>query len=86
MLDLDHSPTRHALDLLDREFGRFIEDLVTLAEIPAPPFVEDQRAVTFAELLRADWRRCFHALPTENWTVRVWSFHSFPDRGRSGNA
>jgi acetylornithine deacetylase/succinyl-diaminopimelate desuccinylase-like protein len=38
---------------LDREHDRIVEEIVTLTEIPAPPFKEGRRARAYAEMLRA---------------------------------
>ncbi|HEV2569395.1 M20/M25/M40 family metallo-hydrolase [Sphingomonas sp.] len=37
---------------LDREHDRIVEEIVTLTEIPAPPFKEEKRAKAYAEMLR----------------------------------
>ncbi|HSJ77753.1 MAG TPA: M20/M25/M40 family metallo-hydrolase, partial [Erythrobacter sp.] len=37
---------------LDGQYDRIISDLVTITEIPAPPFKEERRAAAFAEMLR----------------------------------
>lgn len=42
-----------ALAILDRDHDRLIEEIITLTEIPAPPFKEDQRAKKYLEMLRA---------------------------------
>jgi tripeptide aminopeptidase len=48
------SPTyRAAVATLDREHDRMVEEIVTLTEIPAPPFKEAARAKAYAEMLRA---------------------------------
>lgn len=36
------------------DHGRIVEDVVTLTEIPAPPFKEDARGKAFLEMLRAE--------------------------------
>jgi tripeptide aminopeptidase len=41
-----------ALDTLDREYDRFVSEIVTLTEIPAPPFKEDARGAAYLEMLR----------------------------------
>jgi tripeptide aminopeptidase len=42
-----------AVATLDREHDRMVEEIVTLTEIPAPPFKEAERAKAYAEMLRA---------------------------------
>lgn len=42
-----------AVATLDREHDRIVEEIVTLTEIPAPPFKEAARAKAYAEMLRA---------------------------------
>ncbi len=44
---------RAAVAVLDREHDRTVEDIVTLTEIPAPPFGEEKRAAVYLEMLRA---------------------------------
>ena len=41
---------RVAAQYLDREYDRFVAELVTLTEVPAPPFGEDLRADAFVDL------------------------------------
>jgi acetylornithine deacetylase/succinyl-diaminopimelate desuccinylase-like protein len=41
-----------ALAILDRDHDRMVEEIVTLTEIPAPPFKEDRRAKAYMEMLR----------------------------------
>jgi tripeptide aminopeptidase len=41
-----------ATDTLEREHDRFVSELITLTEIPAPSFKEDRRAAAYLELLR----------------------------------
>jgi acetylornithine deacetylase/succinyl-diaminopimelate desuccinylase-like protein len=42
-----------ASDFLGRDYERFVRELITLTEIPAPPFKEQARAAAFLEMLRA---------------------------------
>ena len=42
-----------ASDFLGRDYDRFVRELVTLTEIPAPPFKEQTRAAAFLQMLRA---------------------------------
>ncbi|RYY26906.1 MAG: M20/M25/M40 family metallo-hydrolase [Sphingomonadales bacterium] len=37
---------------LDREHDRIVQDIITLTEIPAPPFKEEKRAAAYAEMLK----------------------------------
>ncbi len=41
-----------ALDHLNRDYDRFVRELVELTEIPAPPFGESARAAVYLEMLR----------------------------------
>ena len=41
-----------ALDHLDRDYDRFVRELVELTEIPAPPFGESARAAAYLRMLR----------------------------------
>ncbi len=42
-----------ALAILDRDHDRLVEEIITLTEIPAPPFKEDARATHYLGMLRA---------------------------------
>jgi len=42
-----------AVAALERDHGRLVSEIVTLTEIPAPPFKEDRRAAAYLEMLRA---------------------------------
>ena len=42
-----------ASDFLGRDYDRFVRELITLTEIPAPPFKEQARAAAFLQMLRA---------------------------------
>ncbi|MCX8132554.1 MAG: M20/M25/M40 family metallo-hydrolase [Roseococcus sp.] len=44
---------RHACEVMRAEHARTVEDIVTLTEIPAPPFGEEKRARAYLEMLRA---------------------------------
>lgn len=44
---------KNAVATLDREHDRIVQEIVTLTEIPAPPFKEAERAKAYAEMLRA---------------------------------
>jgi len=46
------APVREALAYLERIEPRSLDDLIRLTEIPAPPFMEEERAAAFAEMLR----------------------------------
>lgn len=43
---------RSAKTFLDSDHDRFVRDLITLTEIPAPPFKEQKRAAAYLEMLR----------------------------------
>lgn len=42
-----------AVTTLDRDHDRTVQDIVTIAEIPAPPFKEEKRARAYLEMLKA---------------------------------
>jgi acetylornithine deacetylase/succinyl-diaminopimelate desuccinylase-like protein len=43
---------KQAVSILDRDHDKMVADIVTLTEIPAPPFKEDKRAAKYLEMLR----------------------------------
>lgn len=47
-----HAPVQEALAYLESIEPRSVQDLIRLTEIPAPPFMEEERAAAFAEMLR----------------------------------
>src|SRR5680860_808408 len=47
-----NAAVQEALEFIEATDDRAMTDLVTLTEIPAPPFMEDERARAFAEMLR----------------------------------
>jgi acetylornithine deacetylase/succinyl-diaminopimelate desuccinylase-like protein len=49
---LNDPAVREAMEVVEKLEPRTMEDLVTLTEIPAPPFMEEERARAFADLLR----------------------------------
>jgi tripeptide aminopeptidase len=49
---LDSKTYQSAVASFDREFERFIAEMILLTEIPAPPFGEGPRAEAYARLLR----------------------------------
>lgn len=48
-----HPAFKTAVATLDAEHERMIADIITLTEIPAPPFKEDKRAAAYREMLAA---------------------------------
>lgn len=44
---------RTAKQTIDADYDRIVADIVTLTEIPAPPFKEAKRAAAYAEMLKA---------------------------------
>lgn len=48
-----HPGYRVAAQYLARDYDRFVDELIQLTEVPAPPFGEDARADAFVELARA---------------------------------
>ncbi|HUR21980.1 MAG TPA: hypothetical protein VMZ90_14285, partial [Vicinamibacterales bacterium] len=47
------SSFRNAKAFLDGDHERFVKELITLTEIAAPPFKEQQRGAAYLEMLRA---------------------------------
>jgi acetylornithine deacetylase/succinyl-diaminopimelate desuccinylase-like protein len=51
---LVESPSyKGAIAAFDRDFDRFVNELITLTEIPAPPFGEKRRADAYSKMLKA---------------------------------
>lgn len=50
---LSSASFRDARTFLESDHERFVKELITLTEIPAPPFKEQKRAATYLEMLRA---------------------------------
>ncbi len=48
-----HPAYKQAVATLDRDHDRIVQEIVTLTEIPAPPFQEKARAAAYLEMLRA---------------------------------
>jgi len=46
------APFKAAVSVFERDFERFVEELIFLTQIPAPPFKEQVRAEAYAKLLR----------------------------------
>jgi tripeptide aminopeptidase len=44
---------QRAMDFVDEDYPRFVDELIELTEIPAPPFQEDERGAAYLEKLRA---------------------------------
>lgn len=44
---------KKAVETLDAEHERTVADIITLTEIPSPPFKEDKRAAAYLDMLRA---------------------------------
>ena len=51
-----HPAFKAAIGKLDADHDRTVADIITLTEIPAPPFKEDRRAAAYLEMLRAHGR------------------------------
>jgi acetylornithine deacetylase/succinyl-diaminopimelate desuccinylase-like protein len=41
-----------AMAVIDRDHNRLVSEIITLTEIPAPPFKEDTRAAAYLDMLR----------------------------------
>lgn len=48
-----HPAFKKAANTLDAEHDRTVDDIITLTEIPAPPFMEDKRAAAYLDMLKA---------------------------------
>src|SRR4051794_25881774 len=48
-----HPAFKAAIEKIDADHDRTVADIVTLTEIPSPPFKEEKRAATYLEMLRA---------------------------------
>jgi acetylornithine deacetylase/succinyl-diaminopimelate desuccinylase-like protein len=48
-----HPSLLAAMDTVDRQHERLVDEIVALTEIPAPPFKEEARAAAYLEMLRA---------------------------------
>jgi acetylornithine deacetylase/succinyl-diaminopimelate desuccinylase-like protein len=48
-----HPKFAEAMAALDRDHDRLVREIITLTEIPAPPFAEDERGAAYLEMLRA---------------------------------
>ena len=44
---------QRAMDFVDEDYSRFVDELIELTEIPAPPFQEDERGAAYLEKLIA---------------------------------
>jgi len=49
---LAHPRFRDAVAVMEREHDRTVADIITLTEIPAPPFAEERRAAAYLAMLR----------------------------------
>ncbi len=47
----DHPKIQEAFQLIEDREDQTIEDLITITEIPAPPFMEDERAEAYKEMI-----------------------------------
>jgi len=48
-----HPKLAAAMAVIERDHDRLINEIITLTEIPAPPFKEDKRGAAYLEMLRA---------------------------------
>jgi tripeptide aminopeptidase len=51
---IDGAQFKQAAAFIDGDYDRFVQELITLTEIPAPPFKEQARAKVFVEMLRRE--------------------------------
>lgn len=49
---LDHTAFKQALGHIDAGYDRFVEELITLTEIPAPPFKEERKAAAYLDMMQ----------------------------------
>jgi tripeptide aminopeptidase len=49
----EHALYESAMDFIDQDYPRFVDELIELTEIPAPPFAEQERGEVYLEKLRA---------------------------------
>src|SRR5687767_2540806 len=49
---IDGPKFKQATEFIKSDYDRFVRELITLTEIPAPPFKEEARAKAFLEMLR----------------------------------
>jgi tripeptide aminopeptidase len=49
----EHAGYRTAAQAIDRDYDRFVSEVIQLTEVPAPPFKEDARAEVFMGIARA---------------------------------
>src|SRR5262249_160895 len=49
---IDSPEFKQAATFIDSDYDRFVRELITLTEIPSPPFKEQQRARAYLEMLR----------------------------------
>ena len=49
---LDSAQFKQAAAFIDGDYDRFVRELITLTEIPSPPFKEQQRARAYLDILR----------------------------------
>jgi len=49
---LDGAQFKQATAFIESDYDRFVQELITLTEIPAPPFKEQLRATAYLEMLR----------------------------------
>ncbi len=50
---MEDARLKRALAVIDRDHDRLVSEIVTLTEIPAPPFKEDARGAAYLQMLRA---------------------------------
>jgi tripeptide aminopeptidase len=48
----DHADFKQAASFIEADYERFVQELITLTEIPSPPFKEQQRAKAYLEMLK----------------------------------
>jgi tripeptide aminopeptidase len=48
----EHPGYERAMEFVDEDYPRFVDELIELTEIPAPPFQEQERAAAYLEMLR----------------------------------
>lgn len=66
------APFTTAMTILDRDHDRLVEEIITLTEIPAPPFKEERRAKAYLEMLRATGALTDLEIDAEGNAMGLW--------------
>jgi len=69
-----------AVAKLDADYDRTVADIITLTEIPAPPFKEEKRAKAYLEMLKAHGLTHVEKERGGHWTPRATSWACVRER------